>query len=671
MKLFNSFRFDASSFCALLLAAFLYSHSQVYSQNVEAQFVEIHKVQQLVRGNPAIMNMDEIQLRMTLKQYGISDAVIEKVIVQKRELAEQKNIVQPLPLKHPGSNPSLLAATCSQLGGDNGWSQWTAQTGIINDNFITGAVSIAWSAATPTTPRFNLTTGAGSDACTPGGGGPAVTDVCPGFGTASIELGELQTAGGYAEQISVPFAVTAADKNFIYSYAIVLENASGHTYAEEPYAEIYMLDAVGDTVPCSHRRYTGDTGGGVPTGMYAGSVSCYSDVAYQPWTLVGVNLTNYVGQTVTIHVINSDCAQGGHFCQSYWDFTCDPLTNTNASFCIGQSVTLTAPSDTLITYSYQWSHNGTPYTGPPNATSQSIYPTPAPGDTFTVLIINGTAGCNFKIPYVPKPNGAIANFNFTTSCGGVTTFTDSSYIPIGGATITGHQWTFPGGTPATATTATAAVTFPPGTYSVTLIVTSSSGCKDTIVKTVNTTGTPLAAFSSTTVCVGDSTHLTDLTAPVAGDPFVSWNWTLPGGSPATSTLVNPVSLFTAGTHSVTLVVTTQAGCHNTITLPVNINGLPVPNFTSPPVCVGLLTTITNTSTPYAGDPISQNNWSFPGGNPATSTAVNPTVTYPVGTYTVSLVTVSASGCKDSTKVPVTVNPPPVAAMTGTNACFNN
>ncbi|HEY4797571.1 MAG TPA: PKD domain-containing protein, partial [Bacteroidia bacterium] len=181
----------------------------------------------------------------------------------------------------------------------------------------------------------------------------------------------------------------------------------------------------------------------------------------------------------------------------------------------------------------------------------------------------------------------------------------------------------------------------------------------------------MAAFSTTTVCVGDSTHLTDLTTPVPGDPFVSWNWTLPGGSPATSTLVNPVSLFTPGTHSVTLVVTTQTGCHNTITKPVNVFGLPVPNFTSPPVCVGLVTTITNTSTSYTGDPISQNNWSFPGGNPATSTAVDPTVTYPIGTYTVSLVTVSAAGCKDSVKVPVTVNPPPVAGLKGTNACFNN
>jgi gliding motility-associated-like protein len=67
-------------------------------------------------------------------------------------------------------------------------------------------------------------------------------------------------------------------------------------------------------------------------------------------------------------------------------------------------------------------------------------------------------------------------------------------------------------------------------------------------------------------------------------------------------------------------------------------------FTADTVCVGHVTTFTNTSTVTPGV-IQFNQWYF--GDNTTSLSVNPTHLYPIGTDTVSLVTTSNFGCLDT------------------------
>jgi PKD repeat protein len=94
---------------------------------------------------------------------------------------------------------------------------------------------------------------------------------------------------------------------------------------------------------------------------------------------------------------------------------------------------------------------------------------------------------------------------------------------------------------------------------------------------------------------------------------------------------------------------------------INLTGVvlsvpPVASFTASAttICAGQSVTFTNTST---GSPTSYS-WSFPGGNPTTSTATNPTVSFVnSGTYTVSLVATNASGSNTATQtIIVTANP---------------
>ena len=589
---------------------------------------------------------------------------------------------------------TIHAQTCGDLGAENGWSLWQAAEGY---NLYGGIpYPTFFGFAAPTSPRFNITTGAGVDPCTIGTLGPQVPVVCPGFGNFSIQLGQPNTSGlnggctssglypppglgaagnGCSEHLKFPITVVPADTNFIYAFAIVVENpASGHTASEAPFAEIYILDQLGDTVPCSHQKYVADLAGGVGPGFYAASCAGSINpgyppngmiVSYRPWTYVGVNLAKYVGKNLTIHIVNSDCALGGHYCYSYWDFACPPLTGAVAPFCLGQQTTVVAPaSDPANPYTYTWYQNHVLYTGPPSSTSQSITPTPAVGDTFAVHV-HQTSGCDFWMPFAPQILSINANFTLTNSCGTVK-FTDASTSTTAGP-IVNWNWSFPGGNPATANTATATVQYPPGSYTVTLIVTSQSGCKDTFQLPVST-GNPLAAFNTGPVCLGLLTQFTDASTGGTNDPVATWDWNF-GDASANSAAQNPSHLYAAaGTYSVTQIVTTQSGCKDTIVQTVTVNPPPVSLFTSNIVCFNNPTVFTDQS--VGNNTVSTWAWNFGDGN--TSALQSPSHTYGTsGTFTVTLIVTNNSGCKDTLSLTSIINPLPVANFNSVPVCIGN
>lgn len=187
-----------------------------------------------------------------------------------------------------------------------------------------------------------------------------------------------------------------------------------------------------------------------------------------------------------------------------------------------------------------------------------------------------------------------------------------------------------------------------GTYKVKLTVSNAAG-SDTEVKVNYITVKPApvqVAFnaSQTSITEGESVSFTDLTA---NNPD-TWQWTFQGGSPSTSAEKNPRVTYTIpGTYDVTLRAANEQGydeltIRGYITVTVKA---PEANFTASATTTetGKEVRFTDKSsyTPIAWE------WTFPGGNPATSTEQNPTVTYDnSGVYDVILKVTNASGTSE-------------------------
>jgi len=153
---------------------------------------------------------------------------------------------------------------------------------------------------------------------------------------------------------------------------------------------------------------------------------------------------------------------------------------------------------------------------------------------------------------------------------------------------------------------------------------------------------PVANFAPATaaVCEGQTVTYTSTSTNAT-----SYSWSFPGGTPSTSTVANPVITYNAaGTYDASLTATNAVGSDTkTVTGLVTVNPATTvaAGFTAPltELAIGESMTLTNTSTgatTYA--------WTFPNGSPATSTAVNPSVSFTtVGSKMITLVASNACG----------------------------
>lgn len=200
--------------------------------------------------------------------------------------------------------------------------------------------------------------------------------------------------------------------------------------------------------------------------------------------------------------------------------------------------------------------------------------------------------------------------------------------------------------------------FTTGSYTVKLVVTDASGHTDSVTKTqyITVYPNPVAAFiaNDTTGCLPLNIGFTDQST-ASGNAIAQWKWDFGDGN--TSALQNPSHTYmAAGAFNVTLQVTSTYGCVATLTKPkyINIPALDSANFTATSVftCRAPDTvTFTNTTTGPAG-PAFQ--WNFGDNTSATTAAPTHIYTAP-GSYNVTLIATSQTGCPDTLTRPAYIN----------------
>jgi PKD repeat protein len=249
---------------------------------------------------------------------------------------------------------------------------------------------------------------------------------------------------------------------------------------------------------------------------------------------------------------------------------------------------------------------------------------------------NATTNGMWKWNNLSSPLAVQFNGNPSTVCVNTPVqFTDQTT----GGVINSWNWSFPGGSPSTASIANPVVTYAqPGTYAVSLTVsdgTNLSSFQDTAYITVETMpATPGAIQGNAAPCPNAVE-----TYSVANDPSAYYSWTFPATWLGMST-TNSISLTLDNTPGI-LSVTAGNSCGSSpaATLNINLGAQPTAGFTY--TLNGGQLTLTNTSQNANGF-----DWNFGDGTISTQTQPTHLFTTP-GTYLVTLIATNACGQSDT------------------------
>ena len=375
--------------------------------------------------------------------------------------------------------------------------------------------------------------------------------------------------------------------------------------------------------------------------LTAGGASTY---AWMPGSLSGTSVSVSPATTTTYTVTGTSAA--GCINTQTVSVIVNPVPTVTATaspttICVGQSSILTGAGAST----YAWM--------PGSLSGTSVSVSPATTTTYTVTGTSA-AGCintqtvSVTVNICAGPIAAFTPSSTSVCIGDPVDFTDNST-----GAPTSWSWTFPSGTPATATTpnVTGVTWATAGTYTVTLTVTNVNGSTSaTQVITVNPAPNVIVTASPTTICIGQFSNLS-----AAGAATYVWN---PGNLTGSAVSVTPIV-----TTTYTIVGTSAAGCTNTAQVTVVVQACNVPQVsflaTDSTLCVGDCINFTDQSN---NSPTSWT-WTFAGASTGSSTQQNPTnICYPAaGTYAVTLVATNANGNGTLTKTGyIVVNPPPTA-----------
>ncbi|MBL0341054.1 MAG: PKD domain-containing protein [Bacteroidetes bacterium] len=333
------------------------------------------------------------------------------------------------------------------------------------------------------------------------------------------------------------------------------------------------------------------------------------------------------------------------------------FSRTPSSGCAPLTVTANSTSLQLNNPIYFWDFgNGN------TSTSQSNIPQVYlnSGVYSIKLIVTNTGGCadsatkNVNVFAVPVASATVSD---TIGCAPHSiTFTNTST----GATT--YNWNFGDGSTSTSASPSHVYNVP-GNYTVSLIAGTVNGCSDTLIlpQTINIFTAPVANYTNTAAsgCLPLNVTFTNTSSSLS-NPVYNWDF----GNGQTSTLADPVVSFTtAGVFPVTLIVTNQGGCSDTIVKNITAWDVPVANAipSTASGCNPMTITFTNTSanaTSYL--------WNF--GDGSTSVLTSPTHIYnAAGSYTVTLIASTVNGCSDTLVLPQTIliNSTPVANFNNT------
>ena len=386
--------------------------------------------------------------------------------------------------------------------------------------------------------------------------------------------------------------------------------------------------------------YLWNFGDGSATSPLASPVHLYTQAGSYTVTLTIINLSgcaNSVSHPITIHAL--PVAQ---------------FTSTgNCTANLAQFTDISYNPDGEAIIAWAWDFGVSASTGDTSSLQNPSYIFTSGGTYNVTLTITSASGCTaVKVMPVTIIAAPVAQYSYVAEpChNGSVLFQDESTSAQ--SLITGYYWEFSPGVYSTLQNPVHVFGYTDTCYNVKLVVTTSNGCSDTMVKQVCIPMGLDVTFDYTQTCIGETTWFTPtLLQPVGGTiSFYNWNF----GDPATG--INNVSVLEAPHHtfskSGTFVVSLQAidinNCNVTKYITVTVSPLPIAAFSYTGGACDSLVSFKDLTT---AAPVSRWIWSYgDGSNDTIDSPASPNTNhyYPYpGVYDVTLITQSVAGCYDT------------------------
>ncbi|PLX06254.1 MAG: hypothetical protein C0596_17420 [Marinilabiliales bacterium] len=141
---------------------------------------------------------------------------------------------------------------------------------------------------------------------------------CVFEGSYSAIIGDGTENGSNGAQLITTFEVSPESSYVTLNYAMVV-NDGHHEHTGQSFIQISMYDQNGASIDCGNYLAIAGAEG---LGFTESEVNQY--VTYCEWQSVPTDLSDYIGQNITIHVTIGDCIYGAHFAYAYLDCSCEP-----------------------------------------------------------------------------------------------------------------------------------------------------------------------------------------------------------------------------------------------------------------------------------------------------------------------------------------------------------
>ena len=364
---------------------------------------------------------------------------------------------------------------------------------------------------------------------------PHLTQLMYGDNFIRLNSSALGANAFSVERLNKTFVVSA--NNALFQFAYIFVTSTGHTCCSAGSLQ-FKLTNITTNSPLACPGYTtvgptaicpGNTIANVPYFIQqtCAPATLNSLVIFNKWKIAAMDLSPFIGQTISIDIIVADCDAGGHYGYAYIDAQCGPVSISVNNQPIYSNTVIAQSCSSIAAISAPGGFSNYSWSGPAAFTgSTSAITTTVPG-TYVVSMGNGPLcqSTSMTVQIGFSPNNLSANSTHSFLCAGQS-------ATLSASAMTTYTWSNGLNTSSIVVSPTQSSTFA-------VAGTDASLCVHLATLSINVSNPTLNISSSdSTICDGEAVQLT-------GSGVSSYTWSTGGNGPSISVSPSISMVYTA------------------------------------------------------------------------------------------------------------------------------